>query len=288
MASVVDFRLEAANCVPSAVDATVLPMSSTPVTRPQLIATLRDALESLDAVDAAWEGGSAAFPGSVDDLSDVDAVAVVADDAVDAVFAHVEAALGTLSPMTLRHAPTATPGYAQRFYRLRDAGEFLVVDLVLIRRSDPLLFREVELHGQGLTWFDRRGIMVERHLDADSDLQQARERIEPLASAFEMFQHIVTKETRRGRAVEALAFYQAMTFRPLVEALRLLHCPQRRIFGPRYLARDLPGPVCERLQDLAFVRDLADLEVKQATARTWFAHCLARLREHGPGSGLPA
>ena len=262
-------------------------MTADNVTRSQLIATLRSALHALDLVDAAWEGGSAAF-GSDDELSDIDVVGVVADDAIDAVFAHVESALNALSPVTLRHAPALTPGFSQRFYRLRDAGEFLVVDLVLIRRSDPPLFREVELHGQGLPWFDRRGILVERRLDAAADLAQARVRIDPLANAFEMFQHIVTKETRRGRAVEALAFYQAMTFRPLVEAVRLLHCPQRRIFGPRYLARDLPGPVCERLQALAFVRDLADLALKHDEARAWFGRCIARLRVHGPGSGLPA
>ncbi|MEO6407154.1 MAG: hypothetical protein ABIO45_00165 [Burkholderiaceae bacterium] len=67
----------------------------------------------------------------------------------------------------------------------------------------------------------------------------------------------------------------------------LPHCPQRRIFGARYLARDLPGPVCERLEALAFVRDLADLAVKREAAHAWFGRCMERLREHGPGSGLP-
>ena len=175
-----------------------------PVTRPQLVATLRQALARNDAVDAAWEGGSAAFA-SEDELSDVDAVAVVADDVVDATFASVEAALGELSPVTLRHDVAGTVGFAQKFYRLRDAGEFLVVDLVLIRRSDPLLFREAELHGQGRTWFDRRGILVESH--------RRRERHGPgatrvPATAFAKFQHIVTKERRRGprrRRVDVLS-----------------------------------------------------------------------------------
>ena len=256
------------------------------VTRSQLVATLCQALAQGDAVDAAWEGGSAAFA-SEDELSDVDAVAVVADDAVDATFARVEAALDALSPVTLRHDVAGTVGFAQKFYRLRDAGEFLVVDLVLIRRSDPLLFREAELHGQGQAWFDRRGILVESHLDAASDAAQARARVPALASAFAMFQHIVTKERLRDRAVEALMFYQAMTLRPLVEALRLLHCPQRRVFGLRYLARDLPADACVRIEALAFVSDLNDLAAKHDVARLWFERCISRLHRHGPGSGLP-
>ena len=109
------------------------------VTRADLIAALQQALERIDAVDAAWEGGSAAFD-AADDLSDVDAVAVVADDAIDATFAQVESALHALSPVTLRHDVGATTGYAQKFYRLRDAGEFLVIDFVLIRRSDRCSF----------------------------------------------------------------------------------------------------------------------------------------------------
>ncbi len=256
------------------------------VTRAQLVALLRQSLEQVDAVDAAWEGGSAAF-GSDDALSDVDAVAVVADEAIDSTFAQVEAALHELSPVTLRYDVPGTPGYTQRFYRLRDAGEFLVVDFVLFRRSDPLLFREVELHGRARTWFDRRGILVESHLDGAVDMAQARARVPVLAAAFAMFQHIVTKERMRGRAVEALTFYQAMTLRPLVEALRLLHCPQRRIFGLRYLARDLPPEVCARIEALAFVRDLDDLAAKHDEARRWFEPCIARLQLLGPGSGLP-
>lgn len=255
------------------------------LTRPELIQALRQALEGLPAVDAAWEGGSAAF-GSEDELSDIDAVAVVADDALGDTWAAVEAALESLSPIALRYDVPDTRGYAQRFYRLRDAGEFLVVDLVLIRRSDPLLFREVELHGHGRSWFDRTGVLVEGHLDAEQDAASARARVPALAAAFEMFQHLVTKERLRRRAVEALMFYQAFTWRPLVEAPLLLHCPQRRVFGPRYLARDLPPDVCARIQALVFVRDLAELARHHETACRWFAQCIARLQHEGPGAGI--
>jgi GNAT superfamily N-acetyltransferase len=256
------------------------------VSRNALIGVLQQALHGCGDVDAAWEGGSAAF-GAEDALSDVDVVAVVADDAVASVFAAVEAALAALSPVSLCYHVPGTVGYAQSFYRLRDAGEFLVVDLVLIRRADPLLFREVELHGQGRTWFDRRGLLVACHLDAARDLEQARARVPVLAAAFSMFQHVVTKERLRGRAVEALVFYQAMTLRPLVEALRLLHCPQRRNFGLRYLRRDLPGMVCDRIESLAFERDPGDLQRRHDAAQRWFGLCIQRLQAQGPGAGLP-
>ena len=97
----------------------------------------------------------------------------------------------------------------------------------------------------------------------------------------------MTKERLRGRAVDALMFYQSWTLRPLVEALRLLHCPQRRVFGLRYLVSDLPGEACAEVEALAFVRDLDDLAAKHERARRWFDRCIERLLATGPGSGLP-
>jgi hypothetical protein len=72
-----------------------------------------------------------------------------------------------------------------------------------------------------------------------------------------------------------------MTLRPLVEALRLLHCPQRRGFGLRYLARDLPADVVARVTGLAFVQDLADLERKHAEAQKWFWETMNALEQSG-------
>ena len=258
----------------------IAPMN--PIDRSSLVATTRRALEHSPDVDAAWEGGSAAFA-ALDEYSDVDVVAVVADHALGASFRAVEAGLEALSPVALRHEVAGAAGYSQRFYRLRDASEFLVLDLVLIRRSDPLLFREVELHGRGEVWFDRTGVLGEAHLDAPTDLELARSRVPALRASFALFQHIPTKERLRGRAVEALHFYQAMTLRPLVEALRLLHCPQRRGFGIRYLARDLPADACARIEELSFVRDLADLALKHEQAQQWFWQTLEILERCGPG-----
>jgi len=252
------------------------------VKRAQIIDALSKTLEQRTDVDAAWEGGSAAFK-ALDPYSDVDAVVVVADEAVDAVFSGVEQALNSLSPITICCDMPPAAGYRQKFYQLRDAGEFMLVDMVLIRRSDPLMFRDIELHGEGKTWFDKTGVLVATHVNLEHDIGLARGRIIPLRNAFAMFQHIPTKERLRGRAVEALHFYQSMTIRPLVEALRLLHCPVRRGFSVRYLARDLPPDVVQRLEVLSFVVDLHDLTDKHAQAQAWFWEVMALLDAQGPG-----
>jgi len=253
------------------------------ITRDQLITTVRQALESSADVDAAWEGGSAAF-GTHDEYSDIDAVAVVADEAVAATFELVESALAALSPVALRYDVPGTVGYHQKFFHLQGTPEHLVIDLVLFQRSAPLQFRAVELHGRGPVWFDRQGLLREEHLDVAQDQAQARARVPQLRAAFAMFQHLATKERLRGRAVDALAFYQAATMRPLVEALRLLHCPEKRGFGLRYVQRDLPADVAQRVAELSFVASLEDLAHKHAQAQAWFWQLMAELEARGPGA----
>jgi len=255
------------------------------ITRSTLTTTLRRALQDDEAVDAVWEGGSAAF-GRDDEFSDIDLYAIVADDSLHEVFTRVETALESLSPVTLRVDMPSQPGYEQKFYRLQDADESLVVDLELIRRSDPVLFREVELHGVGCTWFDRSGVLVESHLDIAADLEKARARVDILAPQFDMFQHLVLKEIARGHGCDALDFYHEYTLRPLVEALRLLHAPHTRIFGLRYFSRDLPGPVVTRVEALAFVGSMSQLRERHAQASEWGLQCLRRLRALGPGAGI--
>lgn len=255
------------------------------ITRHTLINTLRSALRGDEKVDAAWEGGSAAFRRD-DELSDIDVYAVVADDSLDAVFALVESALASLSPISLRVDMPSQPGYEQKFYRLRDAPESLVVDLQLMRRSDPVLFREVELHGEGCTWLDRRGVLVECHIEPAADLEDARARVALLAPQFEMFQQLVLNEIARGHGCDALGFYHEWTLRPLVEALRLLHAPHTRIFGLRYLARDLPAPVVARVEALAFVGSMPQLREQHVKASEWGRQCLRRLQALGPGAGI--
>jgi hypothetical protein len=260
-------------------------MSSAVISRQQIQSALHQALYESAHVDAAWEGGSTAF-GSDDELSDIDAVAVADAAKLPQVFDAVEQALVQLSPIELRLDMPPSGGYEQKFYRLRDAGEFAVVDLVLLRRGEPLQFREVELHGRGVVWFDRVGVLIESRLDLAADMQLARERISWLCNSFAMFQHLIKKEIRRGRATDALAFYQAWTVRPLVEALRLLHAPHTRIFGMRYLSRDLPSTIVRRVEDLSFARDLAHLSELHVEACGWFEDCITRLRLQGPGAGI--
>jgi hypothetical protein len=232
------------------------------------------ALRPLPDVLAGWEGGSAAF-GAVDRYSDIDLTYLVEDAAsFDLLYASAEEALETVSPVTASH-----PMGLGRYYKLEDGGEFLLVDLCFVRAGAPDndRFLDVERHGTLLPLFDKGDWLRPRPLDEEALAAKRDKRYRELQTWFPMSQIFVHKAIRRGQDAEAMNAFWACTLKPLAELLRMRYCPVRWDFGMRYIDRDLPPAVHEQVRDLAFVRDVDDLEAKLARATAWGATLLKEL-----------
>jgi hypothetical protein len=92
-----------------------------------------------------------------------------------------------------------------------------------------------------------------------------------------MFQSLVTKDCLRGRPLDALNFYQALTLVPLVEMLRIKHDPWRHNFGWRYLQHDLPAGDYARLVRLAYPGKVEAIPELHQEAMLWFEELAAEL-----------
>jgi hypothetical protein len=240
--------------------------------REQIANAICCALRPLPNVFAGWEGGSVAF-GAVDGYSDIDLCFLVDDDALfELLYAAAETALKTVSPITASHF--VPPG---RYYKLKDGGEFLLVDLCFIRAGAPDHFLEVERHGHIRPLFDKRDWLHAKPLDEGALAIMRDKRYRELQTWFVVSQSFVRKAVMRRQQAEALACFWSYTLKPLTELIRMRYCPVRWDFGMRYLERDLPSTVYNQLRDLIFVRDLDELEVKLATASTWGASLLREL-----------
>lgn len=249
------------------------------LSRATIISELAKALEALPWVDAMWEGGSAAF-GRVDQWSDVDLQAIAEDARVPEIFEIVEAALATLSPVkqVYRVPEPAWHGHSQRFYELEAAGPFLMVDFCVMKRSSTNRFFEREIHGEARFIFDRAGVVAGiRPGDPVAWDARLRDRIAQLTARFRMFQSLVTKDCLRGRALDAVNFYQSLTLVPLVEMLRIKHDPWRHNFGWRYLQHDLPAEDHARLVRLAYPGKLDAIPALHEEAVRWFEELAAEL-----------
>ena len=253
------------------------------ITRELILQTLRAAVEPLAYVQAMWEGGAAAF-GRVDAWSDIDLQLDVDDEHSAAAAEAAEQALAGLAPLALKYVlpQPAWHGHWQSFYRLAGASEFLLVDLVVIRHSNPRKFLEADIHGPAVVHFDKTGVVAAAApLDKAALLGQLQGRAAELRTTLELFRPFMAKELHRGNAIEAFSFYQALTLRPLVEALRLRHCPARYNFHTRYVYYDLPSEVARRLEPFFFIADTRALAARHAEALAW---CTATLDEVTPAA----
>jgi predicted nucleotidyltransferase len=237
--------------------------------RQTIIDGLHQKLEASNEVLAAWIAGSAAF-GRVDEWSDIDLSVLVEEGFVDGGFSLIEEALSEIEFIHPMPSNPAWPGMQQKFYRLKGAGEFLLVDAEIITRSSPELFLDTSRHGKAIILFDKEGLAKEPPFDAEGLRKKLKERLAVLKTQFPIFQMLPKKELRRGNIVEALEFYRNYTLRPLVEVLRMKHDPKRYDFHIRYLRYDLPDEARILLENLYFVAEPSEIEEKQKQAEALF------------------
>lgn len=250
--------------------------------RERILAALQAALEPLPYARAFWEGGSAAF-GRLDQYSDLDLHVDAEDDRVEDVFRAAEGALHALSPIEgrWRLSEPTWHGHSQCFYRLRDAGPYLLVDFVVMQRSSKNRFAEVERHGQPRVLFDKAGVVRPTSVDRAALAERLVARRAEIEARVRLLAPFVEKELRRGNPLAALEFYRGLVLAPLHELVRSLHAPATHDFGLRYAQRDLPPPMVERLEGLAFVRSADDLPARVAAALELFEETLAELKLRG-------
>ncbi|MBX3473605.1 MAG: aminoglycoside 6-adenylyltransferase [Planctomycetes bacterium] len=241
--------------------------------RQAIVEACHSALQALPHVRAALLAGSEAF-GRADRWSDIDLNCVTPLAEVDRNFAAVEAALEQLSPIALKLVMPPSglwPELAQCFYRLRDTDEFLMIDFCQMTQSQLQTFLEPTRHGTPVVLFDHDGLLKPVPLNRPEHEAAMAQRLQWLRASFPMFQNLVRKAVLRGDLVEAMAMWMGQTMRPLVEVLRMKHCPARYDYGFRYTTFDLPAPVAAELQDLMWPKDGADMLAKLERAGAMFA-----------------
>ncbi|NJP20885.1 MAG: nucleotidyltransferase domain-containing protein [Hydrococcus sp. CRU_1_1] len=249
--------------------------------RQKILATIIAALEPLDFVLACWQGGSQAW-GYTDEWSDIDLQVIVEDSCVEATFEIVEAALQSLAAIQWKwRMPEPTwHGHSQCFYQFERISPFLTLDFVVMKRSNPNRFLEVERNGNVAIAFDKTNLLIPTSLDRDTHFSKMAQRLEWIEKTFAFQQILVKKEINRGLLIEAISGYHTRTLNPLIELLGMAYRPYRYDFMAKYLSRDLPGEICDRIKPLYCITDLTDLTKKQQMAEVLFAQTLPHAQKN--------
>jgi predicted nucleotidyltransferase len=248
------------------------------LTRDTINQTLVDALKPLDYVHAFWEGGAAAF-NRIDEWSDIDLYVVVDNKRVEETFLAVEKALESLSCIKQKYKVLQLPwpDLSQAFYKLEDASEYLVIDLVVMKLKAQERFLEPEIHGNAVFYFNKSDRVKAPSLDREAMIGKLQKRWERLRARFDMFNIFVQKEINRGNYLEAIDFYRALTLSSLVEALRIKYNPFHHDFRMHYIHYELPSETITKLKHLYFIKDEKDLQEKYNEATKWFFKMLSEM-----------
>lgn len=247
--------------------------------REVIVQTLADAVKSLEYVYAFWEGGAVAFD-RVDDWSDIDLYLVVDNEKVNDTFLAVERALTSLSPLEQKHGVfEPSPGLFQAFYRLRDASEYLMIDVAIFKLSSPDKFLEPDIHGNLVFYFSKSSEVKPSPLKKKAFVEKLQKALVSLQGEFEMFHLCVQKEINRDNHLEAMDFYH-MLLAWLVEALRIKYSPLHYDFKMRYIHYELPPETIGKLERLCFVRDKEDLQQKYNEIVEWFPRIISEIDQN--------
>ncbi len=241
------------------------------VSRTEIIDGLTATLDKSDFVKAFWEGGAKAW-NRVDEWSDIDAYLLVDEGRVEDAFNLVETILTKLSPIGQKYVikQNQSPGLAQAFYRLERASEFVVLDIAIMTPSSPELFLEPEIHGKSTFYFNKTKIDETPKVDMKAFQEKSKQGNAAMVEKFRMFNNFVEKELNRDNSLEALEYYRTIIIPSLVQALRSKYTPMHYDFRMRYIHYELPQDTVRRLERLAFVTGMDDLEGKCQEAIQWF------------------
>ncbi len=224
------------------------------------------------AIRLAIVGGSAAT-GRYDDHSDLDLELWAEGDAVAAYDELRDLLLDRLDTHHLWEVPAEVhrDGGRQLFVHLQPDAAALreptrLLDVLVHPLPDDGVSIDRRRHGTPIVLHDPERIL---RIEPEDDEPHARARaatLEQIAARRHTAEWLVRRALARGELAEASAFYFRFALTPLVELLRLEHCPARHDFGLRYLDTDLPPGYAERIHDLLPGPDLAD---RADRAFTW-------------------
>ena len=124
-------------------------------------------LSSYPQINLLAEGGAKAFA-RYDELSDLDLMVDVEDGKVLETVKQFESFLEELGGISEVYAAAENKDFQHKFYKLKNADRFAIIDLFIVERSNPVKELEQQIHGDFLIHYDRYGYMKDQVFEKDS------------------------------------------------------------------------------------------------------------------------
>ncbi len=248
--------------------------------RDELIRIIADTARSEPQILGLWEGGSAAF-GRLDALSDADLHVVAAAGQVECAIAAMRRALSDRWSIA-REYQRAYEGKAEFFWQLDGAPPLNFVDMVFEDCPQDGISIDRGHHPSPLVHVNKSDCIAIRSEPDDERRARLQKRVSHIAEFhWDLKIELIRKHIQRGNTLHAFQEYQARLIGPLVELLRIKHCPERSGHRLAYIQWDLPSEIAVRLEPLVMVSTLSDLEASVPIVDRWTRDLLSELSTPG-------
>lgn len=240
--------------------------------RKNIIDRLRNALESNPSVFAFFLEG-ADVHGTVDEYSDIDTRLVIEDGNKADILKTIESVLSNID-FKLGHRRSGSD-WPQILYHVQNTSKFLIIDFTLQAYSASAKLRTSGRRAL----FDKKGVLETKTHDRGEEHKQIMARIEGIETREPLRAMCLERELRRGNFLEALKPYHDMILEKVLEALRLLHCPQWPNIGLKHISVDLPREIVQEVEDLYRVSSVEEIQNKSKKADKLLRKTLEELKE---------
>lgn len=221
-----------------------------------VLALVSDHAAATPVIRLATVGGSAAT-GRHDEHSDLDVQLWAEGDPAPPYAAIRDLLLDRLTTHHLWERPADfwPDGARQLFVHLQPDAAALreptrILDLMVHPLTSDTVPTDPRRHGTPIVLHDPDRILRLEHEDEEPHARARAALREEIAARRQTAEWLVRRALARGELAEAVAFHLRFAITPLVELLRMEHCPARHDFGLRYLDTDLPPGYAERIHDL--------------------------------------
>lgn len=239
--------------------------------RREIIDKLRNALEKNSSVFAFFLEGSDAH-GTVDEYSDIDIHLVIDGENFESVSRSIEEALPNID-LRLPHMQT---GYAgpKMLYHVEGTPKFLIIDVTLQSYSDLM---KVRARGKSML-FDKKGVLESEQEATDNEKKDTLSRIEDIETRIPLRMMCLERNLKRNNYLDTLQTYHKLILDKLIEALRLLYCPQWPDIGLKHAMVDLPVEIVKDIEDLYRVSSIEEIQEKSKKADELLKKTLEELK----------
>ena len=250
------------------------------LTRDQIIKLLKNTFFTWDSVHALWLEGSDGL-GRADEYSDLDFWFDADDGQEEAVLSECMRVLETAGRLDfVEHYNHPHPKIFQKTLHLEGTSAYLLLDLCVqshSRGSEGCTFVENDIAEYPLVLFDKAGVVriVPPPPDDTAAIAAAAKQC---VCVFAQRSRVV-KYLRRGRYLEAFAYYQKYVCTPVVTMQRLLHTPRHLEYGPVHISDHLPAEAVKSLEALYQCRTISDIEERLPLADALFSAAKEALRQ---------